>query len=375
MAEFEVNTGKIRGTACEIRCMAASIENLSNQVRQIARNLQLGEFWDARIKGQLHRMADSIDEQARHTARCGTALADISTKYQSSEQAIADGKKKEFLLYFDDYLGRLYRQYPRMKKEGAEQKETSVSWLSGKYAGSGKVLGADSQGEVSGELFGASHTTKWSTGAKWKEKNGKMALDSLALLTAKIAGEAHVAKGSAKGNIGYLFGKAEGTVGKFAAEGSVSASLIKDGKFSPQISAKGELSAVGVEGSAEGGFGTENNNVHVDANGKVGVAKVSGEVAAGTVYVKNADGTESKRYGVKGEVGAEAYVAEGKISGGITILGVKIDAGIGGKFGGAGAKAGGSVTNGGVSGSASLGFGAGLEVDFSVDWSGFKWKW
>ena len=150
---------------------------------------------------------------------------------------------------------------------------------------------------------------------------------------------------------------------------------MKDGKIAPRVSGKVEAAAVGAKGSAEGGVGTENNNVHVGAEGKAGVAKASAEVGAGTIYVKNNDGTESKQYGVKAEAGAEAYLAEGKVSGGLTILGVKLNVGAGGKLGGAGAKAGGSVTNGGVSGSASLGLGVGLQLDFSIDWSGFKWKW
>ena len=142
-----------------------------------------------------------------------------------------------------------------------------------------------------------------------------------------------MAKGSAKGNFGYLRGNADATVGEVSATGSVDVSLMKDGKIAPRVSGKVEAAAVGAKGSAEGGVGTENNNVHVGAEGKAGVAKASAEVGAGTIYVKNNDGTESKQYGVKAEAGAEAYLAEGKVSGGLTILGVKLNVGAGGKLG------------------------------------------
>lgn len=68
-------------------------------------------------------------------------------------------------------------------------------------------------------------------------------------------------------------------------------------------------------------------------------------------------------------------MAEGTVSGGFTIMGIKIKASVTGKAGGAGIGAEGRATTGGVSGEikAGLGIGAGLKID--VDWSDFKPKW
>lgn len=376
MAEFKVNTDKIKNSAGEISRIAGMMGGYPENIRRIAGNLKLGSTGGYGIKGQLQSLADTVNDQVKHTVKLGTALLEISQQYQSTEKHITDGKTIAHMIIPERLEPLKYGAASDKKKtDEAKQKKTSVSWLSGKYAGSGKVLGFNSQGEASGELFGASYKNKFTTGIKWKEKDGKKVLDSVSVISATVAGEAHVAKGAAKGNIGYLRGNVEGTVGEVGATGSVNASVVKGGKFAPQVSAKAEASAVGAKGNAEGGIGTENNNIHAGLDGKAGVAKASAEVSAGTVYVKNKDGSESKHYGVKAEAGAEAYIAEGKVSGGVTILGVKINAGLGGKVGGAGAKAGGSVTTGGVSGSASVGFVAGLEVDLSIDWSGFKWKW
>ena len=76
--------------------------------------------------------------------------------------------------------------------------------------------------------------------------------------------------------------------------------------------------------------------------------------------------------GAKCKVGAEAYLAQGKVSGGFTIFGINIDAGVTGKAGGAGVNAEGKVTTGGVSGKIGAGLGLGAGVEISIDWSNFS---
>ena len=102
---------------------------------------------------------------------------------------------------------------------------------------------------------------------------------------------------------------------------------------------------------------------------------LSSYVAYASDITVNDDGTVTTAYGVQGEAGAEAYVAEGEVSGGLDIMGVKVDVGLKGKLGGAGAKAGGHISTGGVTANASLGFLAGVGLDVSIDWTNFKWKW
>ena len=80
--------------------------------------------------------------------------------------------------------------------------------------------------------------------------------------------------------------------------------------------------------------------------------------------------------GVEAKVGAEAYLAKGELSGGVSVFGIDIDVGVSGTAGGVGASAEGSVTTGGVSGSIGGSFGLGAGLELSIDWSDFVlWDW
>ena len=68
-------------------------------------------------------------------------------------------------------------------------------------------------------------------------------------------------------------------------------------------------------------------------------------------------------------------MAEGKVSGGITVFGVKIDLSVSGKAGGAGAKASAKVGTEAVEGELGLGLGLGLGIKGKIDWTGFKLPW
>lgn len=115
------------------------------------------------------------------------------------------------------------------------------------------------------------------------------------------------------------------------------------------------------------------DNVHIKGEGKLGSAKASAKAGVGRINVEDEKTGKIKTVtGVKAEAKAEAYAAEGRASGGITIFGIDIDVGVTGKAGGIGGSAGLQATTGGVSGSISAGLGFGLGVDISIDWSGFK---
>lgn len=86
-------------------------------------------------------------------------------------------------------------------------------------------------------------------------------------------------------------------------------------------------------------------------------------------------GKEVTGWGGVVEAGAEAYLAEGKVSGGIKLFGIDIDVGVSGKAGGAGVKAGAAATTGGFTASVGAGLGLGAGLDISIDWSDFKFWW
>lgn len=246
-----------------------------------------------------------------------------------------------------------------------EDGKASGPLLSGSIEGNGAFVGFDTSGKLEGELVGGSAKAK--AGGSWnlQEKN--------ASISASAEVEGHLAKGSALGNIGLLGGKVEGSVGNVGAKGEVGASLFRDGKFSPSLGASASAEASVAKGSAQANFGSDEYDVHAKANGSVLTAKAKAEANVGVItYLDESSGRTTRAFGAGAEVGAEAYLAEGTVSGGVTICGIKFDIGVSGKAGGAGAKAGGQVTTKNIAGEADLGLGVGVGVKFNVDFSGFE---
>ena len=245
-----------------------------------------------------------------------------------------------------------------------EDGKASGSLLSGSIEGNGAFVGFDTSGKLEGELVGGS--AKASAGGEWdlKKKN--------ASVSAEAKAEGHLAKGSASGSIGLLNGKVEGSVGNVGAKGEVGLSIFDSGKFSPSIYAGASAEASVAKGSAETSFGTEEYNAFVEAKGSVLSAKAHAEAGAGKITYTDSAGRTQTSYGAKAEAGAEAYLAEGTVSGGVTICGIKFDIGVSGKAGGAGAKAGAHATTDNIGAEAHVGLGVGVGVKFNVDFSGFE---
>lgn len=402
MSEFKISPKKISSYSQHVTSAAGIMRHYAQEVNSIGGNIRVHNSSDRNIQEALKKLSRKLDEDSRKTKEMGKALHQIAGLYTNTENRVADtyegnkvsgnlvdsldGKLLSGGLFgmlgtFGPASGSTAYPMPNAGAEGPTPEEIrEAALLSGMVSGGGTILGVSAQGEAKGNVFGASWDTTLDSGIKWKtekDANGNTIrkLDSVSLISAGAEGEAHVAQGSVKGNIGLLRGEAAGSVGKVGAEGEVGITLYKDGKISPQIVAEAEASAVGAEGKAEGGVGTENNNVHVGADGKLGVAKAEAGVGIGKVSHTDASGNTVEGYGVKGEAGAEAYAAEGRVSGGITICGIKFDVGLTGKAGGAGVKVGGAATSGGVSGSLGAGLGVGGGIDFSIDWSNFKLGW
>ncbi|MDD3253304.1 MAG: hypothetical protein PHV18_12180 [Lachnospiraceae bacterium] len=401
MEEFKVVTKKLRTAGDQVSQMAREMESMNESVRRIRSNLRNKIVREEQIGQRLNQISDAMDEVEKRMTQYAGKAGVISVLYNQTEQ-----KVREFGTVKDSGVitgagaavvgaggamstgggegggaGGGGGRGGAESETGTEEPKKSVAWVEGHVQKDGKIGDIDTHGEASGEIGGASYDTKLTSGIKWKQEkdeNGNITrkLEDLSLIGASIVGEAHLLKGSAKGNIGLLGGEVNATVGKVSAKGEVNASLYQNGKLSPQLKAGVGASAVGAEGDANVTLGTDNTNVHTDAEGKLGVAKAEAEAQLGKITYKTEDGSEVvEGYGVSAKAGAEAYLAEGKVSGGVTILGIKIDAGISGKAGGVGATASGCATTGGVKASVGLGLGLGLGLDISVDWTGFKWGW
>lgn len=240
------------------------------------------------------------------------------------------------------------------------------------------VLGLDVKDTYYGDVIGGSAKYDIDFGFNLKaDDDGNFDKEKIEV-EAVVKGEAegHVATGKVSTSSQYHEGNLGGTVLTGGVEGEVGFSIIDDGKFSPSIGAGVSAEGAVVEGSADLRLGDEDNNVHGKAEGTLLGAEAGVEASAGKIRIKDkATGQESTIIGVKGGAKAEAYLAEGRVSGGFELFGVKFDIGLEGKAGGAGAGVGGYAGTGGVSGELDVGLGLGIGLDFSIDWSGFKLPW
>lgn len=237
---------------------------------------------------------------------------------------------------------------------------TSGSVLSGSVSGESGII----SGSVSGDVLG--YSMKGKITSEWDMKDGNLTPFQV---EGKIEG--HIAQGELEGSIGILNGKVKGEVGSAGVKGSAGISLYKDGKLQPQISAGVKAEVAAAKGEASVGIGSEDIDVHAKAKGSVLGAKADAKAGIGAITYEDENGGTVTAFGVEASAGAEAYLAQGEVSGGFTLFGVKIDVAAEGKAGGAGAKAGGRVTTGGMEGELGLGLGLGLGLKVKIDWSNF----
>ena len=247
------------------------------------------------------------------------------------------------------------------------------SVISGSASGKGDVLGADSSYNVEGDVLSGSAEASITSGVEYEEGTGKV--DSVDLVDASASAKVTGAHAEEKGNIGYVYGEAEETVLSAEASAGAKATLVEDGELAPQlkVEAKGEASV--ASGEAELGIGVDDYNAHAKADGTLLGAEANAGAGIGKITYEDEDGNKKTDYGAYAEVGAEAYLAKGSLSGGITIAGINFDITVEGKAGGGGASAEASVTTGNLEAGLGLGLIFGLGAKVTIDWSDFKWPW
>lgn len=232
--------------------------------------------------------------------------------------------------------------------------KTEVSVLSGEVERKETIGAIVVSGGASGGLLGMEASLKpYSKGSK---ERGDESKDS-ATFGAKGSVEAYAAKGKVQADAGFVQGEDEVKVLTGALSGSLGASLFSEGSFAPGFEAKATAEGSVFSNEASVRVGTQDFNAHVKGEGKVLTGKAEAKFHVG-------DGE------VEAKAGAEAYVATGELSGGLTLFGVKLDASVEAKAGGAGAKAGGKVGLSSAEGELGLGVLLGLGVKVKVDWSG-----
>ena len=256
-----------------------------------------------------------------------------------------------------------------------KDKKIKGSVLGGSASSEGESsLGVSTSGSASGDLFSGELDGNFHIGTTVKYDKDKKLKDAT-LVDVSVSGKGNVATGKLAGSYGYLHGDAEASAGAVSGKLGANVTLYEDGKLRPHIEAGGKVTADAAKGSASATVGTDEYDVHVKADGELGHAEAKGQFRAGIIEKEDANGNKTTERGVGMEFGAEAYLAKGTLSGGVNVMGVKVDLSVEGKVGGAGATADAQVASGGLSAGLGLGALLGLGVNVTVDWSGFKWPW
>lgn len=389
MSKIRVNTNALDQQAQQIKEISRILDTVIQEVGQANKGLSWKISSHMQIRHKLNQYVKYIGELDYKTRKLSSSLYQVKHQYEKTEnKTVTLGEK---LWYWDLFGERPTGLIPRdmdwmeiwdlLQEAYAEEFYRPFHWkapfgillsgltfatLSPSYVTGllfGKAMGVSS--ETSFSKSGPGFSIKGSMSAEWSPEKGN------AGATIKGSASGSLFTGSMKAQNGLSSASGEIKVGNAAVSGEGKAQLFKDGKLSPEISAKvsGEVSA--VKGKIETKTGTDDYNVHGKAEGELLGAKAEAKAGVGKITYKDKEGNTKTGYGVEGSVGAEAYVAQGKVSGGFTIAGIKIGVSVSGKAGGAGVSAGGRVTTGGISGEigAGLGLGAGIKLD--VDWTDF----
>lgn len=345
--------------------VSAAQKKISGAYRTLSVNDWIQNVYDLSLLGEIHGASDRLSKQTTQLEQLKTAMVSV-TQTLSGEDRKKLGCRTGGIPRIDWKKGPIPRGIPNWVMLAGIGAAATSSFEMPHWKGSGALKGksitgstvfhgVNISGTASGELIGGSYD----------------------ISPTSIQAEGHLAKGTVSGNIGIASGSLSGTVGKLEAKGSVGATLYnKEGRFTPNISAKASAEATLLEGEAKAQVGSDQFNAHAKASGKLATAKAEASAQAGVIAVEDPKTGETySTYGAEAKAGASAYLASGKVSGGVTIFGVKIDASVSGHAGGAGAEIGGSITSSSASGDIGAGLGLGVGIEVKIDWSNLKFGW
>lgn len=357
MSEFFVKSKQLSEEANRLSNIAQSVAGAKKSVSSIGSALNNRILRSSRYSSSLKNSFENISGKLETTKgdidKLSEALDNISHLYENKEEEITgyDNGEQKSLWY-------------KLTNGGI-----SDAVVSGSRASDAVLLGINAFGSVEGSVLGGSAGVKTSGVLKWNtEKPDEK--DLYASIVAEANG--HVAHGKVNGNFGILSGEAEADLFSGSAKGEAGINIMKDGKFDPSLYAKISADVAVLSGATALSIGSEYNNVHANANGKVLSAEAEAGIQVGKVTNAKTGKVED---GVSGEFSVGAAVAKGSVSGGVTVFGIKIDATLKGEVLAVGAEGKASVTESGfevgLKGSAGIGGG----VDISVDWSGVTSYW
>lgn len=376
MEEFKVKSSSVRQASQLLDTYQGFLSDRSSQIDTIRRQLRGKISQHEAIGSRLKTISDTVDDLQDTMRIMSHCLERVDFYYQQAENRIT-GQSIPLIDLIKDLL------------TGTEQKHASsifgkdgtvsprVSFMDGERhhdkvpggiigGGSGAVATGNQTikfGDYEGSITGKSLLGKYSYDA-----NAQANKDNIeAYINGSAQGSAYQVDVEQSIFDDHVKNSAEISMFTGAVAARAGAHLMHNGStryFGAYASA--EASGSVLHGSDRIQVGT----VFVGAEGDVLAAEAS--AAAGFGYLgTDSDGAEV--YGVQAQAGAEAYLAQGTVHSGLSLFGIEVDVGLTGKVGGAGASAGGGVTNQGIDLKAGLGLGFGGELELSVDWTNASW--
>lgn len=316
MSKFKVEVSGLKNQTDEWQDIAKSLDNEMDSLNRIKNSVSISGTAGANIKRAMELSADQLKDIIKSSKDIKKVLEEVASAYDDTEKRIKGTK-------VSDGVGGSSPSSYYAKKDG------SITYTKDgiTYHADGALLTGEK--DVGVDKFGAH---------------------------AGVSGA--VAKGQASLEGKYGAASVEGSF--LSGEAEASAGIPKDFSMSDEESKVAGLSASAAvavaSAKAEGHLGTDNYNVHGNADGSVLGADASAELG-----VVAGDGN----VGLKASVDAEAYLAKGEVSGGFTLFGIDFNVGAEGMVG-VQAEASAEV------GIAGFGFDLGLGpvgLDISVDWS------
>lgn len=398
MPKIRVNTSRLNAYGAELDGILNRLNDIKERFNLASNNLDWSIKGEAEVSSILSKLSNELSLEAESIAGMRYFLRNAALKYDTAENSILglfginpdyknqlglydiisnigeavngifgislisdllklmdndfDIKRQSYGPYFDFKKPEgLFGVFGTLAKFGVLSRKISID-----------DKNAEMGGSIEGSLLGGKVNT--SLTSAWDVKKG-----NLNLLEARISADGHLAKGQVDAYLGETKATIAGIVGNAAVSGNVNASLMKNGKLAPSIGIEGKAEASVVKGEFGIKHGSDKNDVHLKLAGEGLAAEASAKANFGKIESEDSDGNRVTKYGWETRVGAEAYLAKGKIEGGFKFCGIKVDLSVGGKLGGAGARVGGSITNSSASGEIGLGFVAGLGINVNVDWS------
>ena len=342
--EISVYPGLLKRSAGQLTDVKGCLNSSADIIRSAADALGQDSETYAGVISKLRTYSRDLDRLSGRIADIGTGGVEIAALYENADNCIAGIEKSSV----DSSNGH--------------------GMAGSAFGGGGEAGGRGDDGWslMSANVSASSGIVSASLSLKFLEADAEAGLKSEwdideGEVWAGASAKAGVTLLQLKGenSIGLLHSETEINVGRAEAEGKLGASLMKDGRFDPSIDAKVKAEAVGLEGKAEVSLGNDEYDVHASADGKVGYASAEAEFKAGTD-------------GITVSAGAEAYAAKGELKGGFTLFGIKVDASIEGKAGGAGVGASADVGQTSAEGYIGAGLLLGAGVKIKIDWKNFK---